>query len=101
MLAVSEIYVSGTLAKGLPLDVEAETRDDDRDSPPPEKSTAKSKAQTFSNANVSTGAKPKAKRKGLAEDVTSQDKKNKSSEGPKKKRPKKESKLLSFGDGED
>lgn len=96
-----ETYVFDTLAKGLSVDDEAEAQDDANDSPAPEKPVAKSRPQTFSNSNVSTGAKPKAKRKGLADDVTSQDKKNKTSDGPKKKKPKKESKLLSFGDGED
>ncbi|CAE6479635.1 unnamed protein product [Rhizoctonia solani] len=61
----------------------------------------KMKSQTFSDPHVSTGAKPKAKRKIVGEDVGSQGNKNKGLDKPKKKKQKKETKLLSFGDGED
>jgi hypothetical protein len=95
------LFTNSFIAKGVSVEDEP-TSEGQVSSEPTEKiKSLNSKAQTFSNPNVSTGAKPKPKRKAVGEGVTSQDDKDRSSDKPKKKKPRKESKLLSFGDGED
>ncbi|GAB1527443.1 hypothetical protein RhiXN_03432 [Rhizoctonia solani] len=99
-LSAKEVEREKRRAQGLPDD-ESEPDEKSTEAPEAKAKPSKAKSSTFSDPHVSTGAKPKAKRKIIGDGAGSQGDKDKISEKPKKKKAKKETKLLSFGDGED
>ncbi|CAE6466065.1 unnamed protein product [Rhizoctonia solani] len=101
-LSAKEVKREKRRAQGLPED-ESETDEKSPEAPAAKSKSkpSKTKPQTFSDAHVSTGAKPKAKRKIIGDGAGNQGDTEKNSDKPKKKKPKKETKLLSFGEGED
>ncbi|KAJ1300078.1 hypothetical protein OPQ81_002560 [Rhizoctonia solani] len=100
-LSAKEVEREKRRAQGLPDQDESELNEKSSEEPSTKVNPPKAKPQTFSDSHVTTGAKPKAKRKIIGGDVGSQGNKDNRSEKPKKKKQKKETKLLSFGDGED
>ncbi|CAE6473893.1 unnamed protein product [Rhizoctonia solani] len=100
-LSAKEVDREKRRAQGLSDEDEPEPNEKPSDQHSTKVKPPKAKSQTFSDPHVSTGAKPKAKRKIVGEAVGSEGNKDKNSAKPKKKKQKKETKLLSFGDGED
>ncbi|CCO35232.1 hypothetical protein RSOLAG1IB_12697 [Rhizoctonia solani AG-1 IB] len=99
-LSAKDVEREKRRAQGLPDD-ESEPDEKPSEAPSSKRKPAKTKPHTFSDPHVSTGAKPKAKRKIIGDGADGQGNKDKNSDKPKKKKPKKETKLLSFGEGED
>ncbi|KAF8751728.1 hypothetical protein RHS01_08433 [Rhizoctonia solani] len=87
-LSAKEVEREKRRAQGLPDD-ESEPDEKSTEAPEAKAKPSKAKSSTFSDPHVSTGAKPKAKRKIIGDGAGSQGDKDKISEKPKRKRRRK------------